>query len=43
VDVEGWKAEVPSIKDHFAQFGNRLPKELNAEVQSLEQRLQAAK
>jgi phosphoenolpyruvate carboxykinase (GTP) len=43
VDVEGWKAEVPSIKDHFAQFGAHLPRELNAEVQSLEQRLQAAK
>jgi phosphoenolpyruvate carboxykinase (GTP) len=43
VDVEGWKAEVPSIKDHFAQFGAHLPKELKAEVQSLEQRLQAVK
>jgi len=43
VDVEGWKAEVPSIKDHFAQFGSHLPKELKAEVQSLEQRLQAVK
>jgi len=43
VDVEGWKAEVPSIKDHFAQFGSHLPAELNAEVHSLEQRLNAAK
>jgi len=43
VDVEGWLAEVPSIKDHFAHFGSHLPAGLNAEVQALEARLQAAK
>ena len=40
VDIDGWLAEVPSIKEHFAQFGNRLPKELNDEVKALEERLQ---
>jgi phosphoenolpyruvate carboxykinase (GTP) len=43
VDIEGWLAEVPSIKEHFAKFGNHLPEGLNAEVRALEERLQAAK
>ena len=43
VDVEGWLAEVPSIKEHFAHFGSHLPEGLNAEVKALEERLQAAK
>jgi phosphoenolpyruvate carboxykinase (GTP) len=43
VDIEGWRAEVPSIKEHFARFGTHLPEGLNAEVKALEQRLQAAK
>jgi phosphoenolpyruvate carboxykinase (GTP) len=43
VDIEGWLAEVPSIKEHFAKFGDRLPKGLDQEVKALEERLQAAK
>jgi phosphoenolpyruvate carboxykinase (GTP) len=43
VDVEGWLAEVPLIKDHFARFGTHLPEGLNAEVKALEERLRAAK
>jgi len=43
VDVEGWLGEVPSIKQHFAQFGNHLPEGLNLEVKALEERLRAAK
>jgi phosphoenolpyruvate carboxykinase (GTP) len=43
VDVEGWLAEVPRIKEHFAKFGDRLPKGLKDEVAGLEQRLRAAK
>ncbi len=43
VDVDGWLAEIPSIKEHFARFGNRLPEGLNAEVNNLEARLRAAK
>ena len=26
VDIPGWLAEVPSIREHFAKFGDRLPK-----------------
>jgi phosphoenolpyruvate carboxykinase (GTP) len=43
VDIDGWLAEIPSIKEHFAQFGSHLPQGLNDEVQSLEERLKAAK
>jgi phosphoenolpyruvate carboxykinase (GTP) len=43
VDVEGWLAELPSIREHFAHFGSHLPEGLNGEVNALEARLQAAK
>jgi phosphoenolpyruvate carboxykinase (GTP) len=43
VDVEGWLAEVPLIKEHFAKFGDHLPKGLQDEVAALEQRLKSAK
>ena len=43
VDVEGWLAEVPRIKEHFAKFGDRLPEGLKREVNDLEQRLNKAK
>jgi phosphoenolpyruvate carboxykinase (GTP) len=42
VEVEGWLQEIPSIKEYYAQFGDRLPNELLDEVEQLEQRLQAA-
>jgi len=25
VDIDAWRAEVPDIQRHFAQFGERLP------------------
>jgi len=43
VDVEGWLAEVPLIREHFAKFGNHLPEGLNREVDELEGRLRKAK
>src|SRR5262249_45154750 len=43
VDVGGWLAEVPLIREHFAKFGDHLPKGLQDEVEGLEQRLKAAK
>jgi phosphoenolpyruvate carboxykinase (GTP) len=39
VDKEGWKAELPMIKEHFAIFGAKLPKALSDELAALEQRL----
>jgi phosphoenolpyruvate carboxykinase (GTP) len=42
VDVEGWRAEVPLIEKHFAQFGAHLPDGLKDEVKALAQRLEEA-
>ena len=39
VDVDEWRAEVPSIREHFAMFGDKLPAQLAAEVDRLEQQL----
>ena len=39
VDVEGWKGELPSIREHFATFGDKLPAGLGEELSALEQRL----
>ncbi len=39
VDADEWRAEVPSIRDHFAKFGDRLPAPLAAAVDQLEARL----
>ena len=43
VDMEGWLAEIPSIREHFAKFGSHLPEGLNREVDELEDRLRKAK
>ena len=43
VDIDGWLAEVPLIKEHFAHFGKHLPEGLNSEVKALEERLKATK
>jgi phosphoenolpyruvate carboxykinase (GTP) len=39
VDAEEWKAEIPSIREHYAKFGDKLPPELAAQVDALEKRL----
>ncbi len=39
VDDDAWRAEVPSIAEHFAVFGERLPDALNTELAALQQRL----
>ena len=39
VDLQGWKAELPRIKEHFARFGSHLPEGLHREVVDLERRL----
>src|SRR3984957_18233403 len=43
VDVDGWLAEMPLIREHFARFGSHLPQGLNEEVAQLEDRLNKAK
>ena len=39
LDVQGWKNEFAQIEEHYARFGEKLPKELKAELKALEARL----
>ena len=39
VDREQWLNEVESIKEHYAKFGEKLPKELKSQLEALEKRL----
>ncbi len=39
VDNDEWRKEVPLIREHFAQFTDRLPAALHAQVDDLERRL----
>jgi len=41
VDADEWKQEIKPIRDHFAQFGDKLPPELASQVDALEERLNA--
>ena len=39
VDPDEWRAEVPSIEEHFAFLGDHLPHELRDQLEALEKRL----
>jgi phosphoenolpyruvate carboxykinase (GTP) len=39
IDVEAWRAEIPDIEKHFAQFGDRLPERLKKQFEALKERL----
>ena len=39
VDVDAWKAELPDMEAHFAQFGDRAPEGMKAQVEELKKRL----
>ncbi len=39
VDVELVKAQLPQLREHLAQFGDRLPAEVGAQLAALEERL----
>jgi phosphoenolpyruvate carboxykinase (GTP) len=39
VDNAEWRNEVPLIREHYAQFGDRLPAKLNETIDALEKRL----
>jgi len=41
VDVDEWRREVPSIEEHYANLGERLPDALGDELAGLEKRLSA--
>jgi phosphoenolpyruvate carboxykinase (GTP) len=42
VDAEEWRAEVPLIAQYYDKFGERLPRALRAELEALEERLDAS-
>ncbi|MDR1956868.1 MAG: phosphoenolpyruvate carboxykinase (GTP) [Treponema sp.] len=40
VDMPGWKAEIADVRqNHYPKFGDKLPKELYAELDAIEKRL----
>ena len=39
VDVDVWKAEMPSLDEHFAQFKDRLPQRIMQQLDALKERL----
>jgi phosphoenolpyruvate carboxykinase (GTP) len=39
VDAEEWRGQLPRLHEHFAQFGDKLPDELAAQLEALERRL----
>src|SRR6478672_6103743 len=39
VDPDEWRRELSTIREHFDSFGDKLPPELRAELDALEQRL----
>jgi len=39
VDADDWRAELPLIREHLSQFGERLPAALTKQVEALERRL----
>ena len=41
VDVARWQAELPSMAEYLATFGDRLPAELHAQLDDLRARLAA--
>jgi phosphoenolpyruvate carboxykinase (GTP) len=36
VDAEGWRSAIPQIREHYAQFGDKLPAQLQVAVDDLE-------
>ena len=41
VDVAGWSAAVPQIREHYAKFGEHIPAELSTALNNLERALSA--
>jgi phosphoenolpyruvate carboxykinase (GTP) len=39
VDTDGWLAQLPQMKQHYAEFGDKLPPELRGQLETLEQGL----
>ena len=42
VDIEGWLAEIPLIREYYGSFGAKMPAALVAQLDALEERLKSA-
>ncbi len=42
VDIEGWLAEIPLIREYFGKFGTHMPEALNRELDDLDKRLRTS-
>jgi phosphoenolpyruvate carboxykinase (GTP) len=41
IDIDGWKQQLPQMHEHYAAFGEKLPAELHAQLETLELRVRA--
>ena len=41
VDADGWCEQLPQMREHYAEFGDKLPQELHDELDALVERLRA--
>jgi phosphoenolpyruvate carboxykinase (GTP) len=39
IEPEDWKAQLSQVREHYAQFGDKLPDELRSQLETLEQKL----
>jgi phosphoenolpyruvate carboxykinase (GTP) len=39
VDPDAWRQQMPQTREHYARFGDRLPREMRAQLEQLEKRL----
>jgi phosphoenolpyruvate carboxykinase (GTP) len=42
VETQGWLEELPLIRDYYQQFGDKLPTELNHQLNQMQQKLETA-
>ena len=43
VETDGWLEELPLIQGYYQQFADKLPTELNHQLNQMQQKLEAAK
>ena len=43
VKVEDWEKELPLIEEWFAKFGDKLPEELKAQLETLQKNIESVK
>ncbi len=42
IDIDGWRQQLPQMHEHYAAFGEKLPVELHAQLETLELRVHAS-